>query len=182
MVKSWIRRDVAISVVSVLLSFALGIWGGFKISQEFYDKSQEDVRADIINGALTDIILWYHPEMYPELGDSSKYINSGTPWSYLSTAGLDRLFANLLSYQNAESFELLVDRVCYCKKYADAFNDRMTLRNQTILHAPSATKLHNPKAVSYFHSTVKPRADSLRVFLVTHMDELVYQKKGEAAK
>jgi len=164
-----IPSNVVIAGVSLLLGFLSGIY----VSDYFYEKGRATIRASLLDAAISDIEGWQSRDAYPMLHDSAGYAASGKPWPKLSLNGISELSRNIYSFSHFEHFGDFKDLVNICRRNADFINDRMSLRNISIVIPPGDVAAHNPQAYHAFQMYVRPSADSLLDFLIQNRKKLL---------
>ncbi len=167
------NKDIKIAIASTVVGIIVGIVTGILISEFFYQRTVKDVKKDLLDGAVMDIIRNMDIESYPQLHDSVKYLKSGQPWRKLSASGIDRLFFSLLSFKNYKSFKEFANLVNEVKLAIDDFNDRISIRNYTIFQGFEYMTPHNPNAFHFYQKEVLPRLITLKEYIRRNYDELV---------
>ena len=155
-----ISGDVILTVVSLIIGVVLGV----VVSDHYYGKGLIDNRESLINAAISDIEGWQSEDAYPGLHDSAKYAASGKPWPKLSARGIEELSRNIHDFKHFKHYETLRIRVSECVREVEYLNDRLFLRNLSIVSSPNLPGLPaemSPRAYHYFQSDVLPAADSL---------------------
>jgi hypothetical protein len=186
-----ISRDVSIAIISTLIGVAvgsiIGYIGGYRISNHFYQiskqESKKDLKEQLINSALVDLAHNTFKRNYPQLFDSIQFASDAGPWRKLATTGIDRLYFDILAFKDRdEDWDKVIDLmniVNTAKLATDDFNDRMTLRNLSVLlgpvfKAPYLATVQNPSAYQYYHQHVLPALLNLQEYIKKHRKDLVH--------
>jgi hypothetical protein len=169
-------RGIVINAISVVAGILFSFLGGWCVSNYFYEKSREDVRASLLDAALSDIEKWESVSDYPMLYDSAGYSGSGKVWPKLSLNGVQELSRNLNVFRHTSDCGDFAGLVRECEREAEGFNDRLLLRNISIVTAPSLPGLAremSPKAYHSFQTEVLPVAQKLDHMLQQDRRKLV---------
>lgn len=172
-----ISRDVKIAVFSTVVGIAVGSLLGYLLSDYFYQlakrEARKEVRQELLEGLFVDLAHNTLDQNFPQLYDSVGFIHSSSPWRKLVASGVDRLYFNILSFIDYHKFEEFVDIVNRAKLATDDFNDRMELRNISILLGRDLAKSQNPEAYHYYQWIVRPDLLKLLDYIQQNRSELV---------
>lgn len=166
-----------INYLQICLSILFGFIIGMIVSEHYYQKNLEDTRKNLIEVAIIDLEEWKQSDVYPNLHDSVTYSKSGSPWPVLSKSGLEQLNSNIYSFKNCYNFKKIKKLVQSCKSKADLFNEKLSLRNMSIIMVKGAASEQSPAAINYFKSVVQPTASELLGFLKDNKAILIIEEK-----
>ncbi|NIM97891.1 MAG: hypothetical protein GTO24_07370 [candidate division Zixibacteria bacterium] len=85
------------------------------------------------------------------------------------------LYLNILSFKGYGEFVEFVNLVNEVKLAVEDFNDRITLRNNSILLGRGLVTSQNPLAYHYYQWAVRPKLLNLQKYLKSNYDELIQQ-------
>ncbi|MDP3024004.1 MAG: hypothetical protein Q8O10_00530 [candidate division Zixibacteria bacterium] len=166
-------RIISKDTITAVSTTLIGVVVGYLISMHFYQVTKKEVKEQLINSALVEVSHNTFKGNYPQLFDSIQYAGSGSPWRKLVTTGIDRLYFDAMVFIDYDKFVEFVNIVNEAKLTTDDFNDRITLRNLSILLDPKAPTFHNPKAYHYYQAVVRPAILKLHNYLTSNYKELI---------
>lgn len=173
MTRDWLKKHLIIPLVFTVFGVILGALIGLVIADYYHDKNSVEERRFLLDSVEIDFRRSRDSLIYPQLFDSAGYLSSGTVWPKLSFPRLDVLYAKLASFMHYESYEEFIVLVAAAKTSVDEFNERIALRNLSILISELDTKVFNPGAYHFYQTSVLPKLDSVSNHMNIHRHKLV---------